>query len=94
MAAGFGYPDVGYCRRTRAQSGLRRGLNFVGMADTGANAIMQWHDIHDPGYKLLDGLAAQYSLDPLHVEDCRQSPQRTNLETSESYLFISLKYST
>ena len=64
------------------------------MADTGANAIMQWHDVHDPGLKLLDELAAQYSLHALHVEDCRQSAQRTKLETSESYLFISLKYLT
>jgi magnesium transporter len=64
------------------------------MADTGANAIMQWHDIRDPGHKRLDELAAQYSLHPLHVEDCRQSAQRTKLETSESYLFISLRYLT
>jgi magnesium transporter len=75
-------------------SGWRRPLNFGGMADTGANAIMQWHDVQDPGHKLLDELAARYSLHPLHVEDCRQSAQRTKLETSESYLFISLKYLT
>jgi len=30
------------------------------MADTGANDIVQRHDIQDPGRKLLDELAAQY----------------------------------
>ncbi len=60
----------------------------------GANAKMQWHDIQGPADKTLDEPAAQYSLHPLHVEDCRQSAQRTKLETSESYLFISLKYLT
>ena len=33
----------------------------------------------------------RYSLHPLHVEDCRQNAQRTKLEISEGYLFISLK---
>ena len=58
---------------------------------TGADASMEWHDIHNPGDKLLDELAARYSLHPLHVEDCRQDAQRTKAETGEGYLFISLK---
>jgi len=52
---------------------------------------MEWHDIQNPDDKLLDELAARYSLHPLHVEDCRQDAQRTKAETGESYLFISLK---
>jgi magnesium transporter len=61
------------------------------MVGAGADANMQWHDIQDPGDKTLDELAARYSLHPLHVEDCRQNAQRTKLEISEGYLFISLK---
>jgi len=61
------------------------------MVGAGADAKMQWHDIQDPGDKTLDELAARYSLHPLHVEDCRQNAQRTKLEISEGYLFISLK---
>ena len=52
---------------------------------------MEWHDIQNPDDKLLDELAARYSLHPLHVEDCRQDAQRTKAETGEGYLFISLK---
>src|ERR1700733_1010043 len=52
---------------------------------------MDWHDIQNPDDKLLDELAARYSLHPLHVEDCRQDAQRTKAETGEGYLFISLK---
>jgi magnesium transporter len=52
---------------------------------------MEWHDIQNPDDKLLDELAARYSLHPLHVEDCRQDAQRTKAETGDSYLFISLK---
>jgi magnesium transporter len=52
---------------------------------------MQWHDIQNPDDKLLDELAARYSLHPLHVEDCRQDAQRTKAETGDTYLFISLK---
>ncbi|MGA3238541.1 MAG: CorA family divalent cation transporter [Bryobacteraceae bacterium] len=52
---------------------------------------MEWHDIQNSDDKLLDDLAARYSLHPLHVEDCRQDAQRTKAETSDSYLFISLK---
>jgi magnesium transporter len=53
--------------------------------------VMDWHDIQNPDDKLLDDLAARYSLHPLHVEDCRQDTQRTKAETGDSYLFISLK---
>jgi Mg2+ and Co2+ transporter CorA len=53
--------------------------------------LMEWHDIQNPDDKLLDELAARYSLHPLHVEDCRQDAQRTKAETGDSYLFISLK---
>jgi magnesium transporter len=53
---------------------------------------MEWHDIQNPDDKLLDELAARYSLHPLHVEDCRQGAQRTKAETGEGYLFISLKH--
>jgi magnesium transporter len=53
--------------------------------------VMEWHDIQNPDDKLLDELAARYSLHPLHVEDCRQDAQRTKAETGEGYLFISLK---
>jgi magnesium transporter len=52
---------------------------------------MEWHDIQNPHDKLLDELAARYSLHPLHVEDCRQDAQRTKAETGNGYLFISLK---
>ena len=52
---------------------------------------MEWHDVQNPDDKLLDELAARYSLHPLHVEDCRQDAQRTKAETGEGYLFISLK---
>ena len=52
---------------------------------------MEGHDIQNPDDKLLDELAARYSLHPLHVEDCRQDAQRTKAETGEGYLFISLK---
>jgi hypothetical protein len=52
--------------------------------------VMDWHDIQNPDDKLLDELAARYSLHPLHVEDCRQDAQRTKAETGDSYLFISL----
>jgi magnesium transporter len=52
---------------------------------------MQWHDIQNPDHKLLDELAAHYSLHPLHVEDCRQNARRTKVENGERYLFISLK---
>jgi magnesium transporter len=58
---------------------------------TGADASMEWHDIHNPDDKLLDELAARYSLHQLHVEDCRQDAQRTKAETGEGYVFISLK---
>ena len=61
------------------------------MVGAGADANMQWHDIQDPGDKTLDELAARCSLHLLHVEDCRQNAQRTKLEISEGYLFISLK---
>jgi Mg2+ and Co2+ transporter CorA len=53
--------------------------------------LMEWHDIQNPDDKLLDELAARYSLHPLHVEDCRQDAQCTKAETGNSYLFISLK---
>jgi magnesium transporter len=61
------------------------------MVGVGADDNMRWHDIQDPGDKTLDELAERYSLHPLHVEDCRQNAQRTKLEISEAYLFISLK---
>lgn len=93
MAAGFGCPELGYCRLMGAECGWRHLLNFGGTAGAGADANMQWHDIQGPGHELLDELAAKYSLHPLHVEDCRQDAQRTKLETSESYLFISLETS-
>ena len=48
-------PGVLGIAAARAQNvGCAAGLNFAGMADTGANAIMQWHDIQVPGHKLLD----------------------------------------
>ena len=54
------------------------------MVATGADANMEWHDIQNPDDKLLDELAARYSLHPLHVEDCRQDAQRTKLKRAKA----------
>ena len=53
--------------------------------------MMLWHDITDPQDPLLDKLAVQYNLHPLHVEDCRHRNQSPKMEYQNGYLFIVLK---
>ena len=52
---------------------------------------MTWHDIRDPNDPLLDELARQYNLHPLHIEDCRNRNQAAKIEPMNDYLFIVLK---
>ncbi len=52
---------------------------------------MTWHDIRDPQDPLLDELARQYNLHPLHIEDCRNRNQAAKIEPMNDYLFIVLK---
>lgn len=52
---------------------------------------MQWYDIRDPDSPELDRLAEQYSLHPLHIEDCRHGRQRSKVEEGADYLFVILK---
>jgi magnesium transporter len=52
---------------------------------------MQWHDLRDPNDPLLDRLAAEHQLHPLHIEDCRHGGQKAKAEQDGSYLFVVLK---
>jgi magnesium transporter len=52
---------------------------------------VEWHDIRDPNDPELDRLAQQYSLHPLHVEDCRHREQRAKVEEGTDYVFVVLK---
>ena len=52
---------------------------------------MTWHDIRDPNDPLLDELARQFNLHPLHIEDCRNRNQAAKIESMNDYLFIVLK---
>jgi magnesium transporter len=52
---------------------------------------MTWHDIADPNDPELDRLAVEYSLHPLHVEDCRHRDQRGKVEEGPGYEFVVLK---
>ncbi len=52
---------------------------------------MSWHDVSDPSSAQMGELAARYSLHTLHVEDVRQSAQRTKVENGGSYLFCAIK---
>jgi magnesium transporter len=52
---------------------------------------MKWYDIPDPASPELDGLAKQFNLHPLHVEDCRHRNQRAKVEEGQDYLFTVLK---
>lgn len=52
---------------------------------------MKWHDVADPASHQLGDLAACHSLHPLHVEDCRNSGQRTKVENDGHYIFVILK---
>ncbi len=52
---------------------------------------MQWHDIRNPNDPLLDRLAKQYGLHPLHIEDCRHRNQSAKIEENGGYLFVVLK---
>jgi len=50
-----------------------------------------WHDLRDPNDPELDGLAAQFQLHPLHIEDCRHGKQRAKVEDGVDYIFVVLK---
>jgi magnesium transporter len=52
---------------------------------------MTWYDIKDADDKLLDELAQQYNLHPLHIEDCRHGNQSAKVEPQNGYLFIVMK---
>lgn len=52
---------------------------------------MVWHDIRDPNDPELDGLATEYKLHPLHIEDCRHRGQNAKVEPEGEYLFVVLK---
>lgn len=52
---------------------------------------MKWHDIRNPQDPLLERLAAEYKLHPLHLEDCRNRNQAAKVEAQNGYLFIVVK---
>jgi magnesium transporter len=52
---------------------------------------MNWRDVRDPNDPLLDSLAQEYNLHPLHVEDCRHRNQSAKIESLNDYLFVVLK---
>jgi magnesium transporter len=53
---------------------------------------LTWYTLDDPNDPKLDDLAQQYSLHPLHIEDCRTHNERVKSEITDDYLFYILKY--
>jgi magnesium transporter len=53
---------------------------------------VSWYALDDPNDPQLDELAKQFSLHPLHVEDCRSNNERLKAEGTDHYLFLILKY--
>jgi len=52
---------------------------------------MNWHALREGEEAKLLALAAQYSLHPLHVEDCQHRGQNAKLEDGDTYLFAVFK---
>lgn len=52
---------------------------------------MQWHELNDPEDPILDRLAMEHNLHPLHIEDCRHRNQNAKIEPWGDYLFLVLK---
>lgn len=52
---------------------------------------MIWHALHEGEGDKLKELAVQYSLHPLHIEDCEHGGQNAKLEEDPNYLFVILK---
>jgi magnesium transporter len=53
---------------------------------------VSWYALDDPNDPQLDELAKQFSLHPLHIEDCRSKNERLKAEGTDHYLFLILKY--
>jgi magnesium transporter len=53
---------------------------------------LSWYALDNPNDPQLDALALQYSLHPLHIEDCRSEKERIKAENTNNYLFLILKY--
>ena len=52
---------------------------------------MIWHALHEGEGEKLKELATQYTLHPLHIEDCEHGGQNAKLEEDPNYLFVILK---
>ncbi len=51
---------------------------------------MTWYELDNASDPQLDQLAAQYTLHPLHIEDCRTEGERVKTEVTPQYTFTLL----
>jgi len=52
---------------------------------------MRWFDIRKTNNEELDRLGEEFSLHPLHIEDCRHGNQNAKVEEGDGYLFVVVK---
>ncbi|MEO6761415.1 MAG: magnesium transporter CorA family protein [Candidatus Saccharimonadales bacterium] len=52
---------------------------------------VKWLDVSDPSAATFKQLAADYHLDPLHLEECTQKVQHTEVDRNSDYIFLVLR---